>query len=311
MPIFLVKEKKLEEIKNLNFENEKAIQDIIEKNLRKVFNLKFVRSEFSLNSLRIDTLTFREETKSFVIIEYKKDKNVSVIDQGFSYLSLLLNNKADFILEYNENTGKNLRREDVDWSQSRVIFISPNFTKYQKLSIGFKDLPIELWEIKKYQNNTILLENLEPLNAMESIKSVSSSNEIVKRVNKEIKVYTEEEHLNRKREDIKDLYYKVKEGILDFGDDINIKPKKLYIGFVRDTNFVDIRIDNSKIKLWINLKKGELHDPKNMARDITKVGHWGNGDYEVSIRPDKELKYNLSYILVLIKQSYDKQDSDF
>ena len=62
-----------------------------------------MKSEFTLHNFRIDTLAFDEESKSFVIIEYKKDKSFSVVDQGYAYLSLMLNNKADFILEYNES----------------------------------------------------------------------------------------------------------------------------------------------------------------------------------------------------------------
>jgi hypothetical protein len=56
---------------------------------------------------------------------------------------LLLNNKADFILLYNE-TGEKKTLNEVDWSQSRVIFISPSFTTYQRKAIEFRDLPIEL-----------------------------------------------------------------------------------------------------------------------------------------------------------------------
>ncbi|HYJ02546.1 MAG TPA: hypothetical protein VEW92_10065 [Nitrososphaeraceae archaeon] len=59
-------------------------------------------------------------------------------------LALLLNNKAEFIL-------------NIDWTQSRIIFISPVFSTYQRKAIEFKDLPIELWEIKQYYNNIISL----------------------------------------------------------------------------------------------------------------------------------------------------------
>ncbi len=61
------------------------------------FWFDFVKSEFQLNDLRMDTLAFDKETKSFVIVEYKKSSTFSVIDQGYAYLALLLNNKADFI----------------------------------------------------------------------------------------------------------------------------------------------------------------------------------------------------------------------
>jgi hypothetical protein len=42
--------------------------------------------------LRIDTLAFDDESKGFVIIEYKKDRNFSVVDQGMAYLKFLLKN---------------------------------------------------------------------------------------------------------------------------------------------------------------------------------------------------------------------------
>ena len=52
----------------------------------------------------------------------------------------MLNNKSDFILEYNENHKHSLKRTHVDWSQSRIIFVSPSFSNYQKQSINFKDI---------------------------------------------------------------------------------------------------------------------------------------------------------------------------
>lgn len=143
MPIFQSKKGNLLRIKEIKIQYEKDLQKITEDNLLDIFGLKFVSSEFALNSFRLDTLAFDEDANSFVIIEYKRDKSFSVIDQGFSYLSLMLNNKADFILEFNEKMNKNLQRDSVDWSQSRVLFLAHSFTDYQKNSINFKNLPIE------------------------------------------------------------------------------------------------------------------------------------------------------------------------
>ena len=306
MPIFTIKQNnKLEKVKEVSFKKEKEIQRLTEQNLKEIFGLEFVNSEFALGNLRIDTLAFDNETKSFVIIEYKKEKNFSVIDQGYAYLALLLNNKADFILEYNECKNKNLKKGDVDWSQSRVIFISPQFTKYQKRAINFKDLPIELWEISKYENNTILFNQLKSPETSESITKVSPRSDIVQKVNREIKVYTEEDHLNVMPEEIVETYEELKERILNLGDNIEIRPRKRYIGFIANTNFVDIHPQKSQIKIWINLNKGELDDPKNLARDVSKIGHWGNGDYEITVKPNSDL----DYLMTLIKQSYKKHSS--
>jgi hypothetical protein len=133
MPLFSIKNDRLERVNEVSFKSErKDIQHIAELSLKEVFGYEFVKSELQLGSLRIDTLAFDNENKSFVIIEYKIDQSFSVIDQGYAYLGLLLNNKAEFILEYNEYKNQTLKRDDVDWSQSKVIFVSLKFTKYQK-----------------------------------------------------------------------------------------------------------------------------------------------------------------------------------
>ncbi len=302
MALFKINEdQSIDQIKEKPFKLEKEIQKIVETNLFKAFNLMLVKSEFALNNFRIDSLAYDQQSKSFVIVEYKNDKSFSVVDQGYAYLSLMLNNKADFILEYNENSKDNLKKSDVDWSQSRVIFIAPYFTPYQRESINFKDLPIELWEVKRYDNNTLSLEKIKTTGSTESIKTISKQNSNIENVSKEIKAYKEEDHVKYGSEEIRELYFRFKEAITNLGE-MEIKPLQDYIGFKANTNFVDIEIYKKSLKLHINLKKGELDDPKGIARDMIKKGHAGNGDYEIKVQDDE----NLEYIIDLISQSYHK-----
>lgn len=307
MPVFNLKPDGLSQIKETPFKLEREIQNLVEKNLKTLLGLEFVKSEFTITGtvqqLRIDTLAFDAKNKAFVIIEYKQDKNFSVVDQGYAYLSVMLNNKADFILEYNENCDQMLKKVDVDWSQSRVVFISQAFTPYQKEAINFKDLPIALWEIKRFSNQTISFEEIRKLNATESIKTVSAVNSAVDAVSKEVVVYTENDRLKEIPDDVLELYGQFREKIIEFGN-VEIKATKLYIAFtVNSSNFVDIAVQKKALKLWINLFKGELEDPYKLARDVANVGHHGNGDYELTIaNADK-----LDYILTLIKQSYQQK----
>tara|TARA_R100000306_G_scaffold62191_1_gene67522 strand:+ start:112 stop:1023 length:912 start_codon:yes stop_codon:yes gene_type:complete len=300
MPIFRI-DRKLEYIKEKPFRLEKEIQDLTEGNLKTIFGLDKVKSEFALNSFRIDTLAFDIEANAFVIIEYKRNQNFSVIDQGYAYLALMLNNKADFILEFNETQSRTLKRNDVDWSQSRVLFVSPKFTNYQREAINFKDLPIELWEVKRFENNTVSFDQIQKAGAQESIKTISKSDETIEKVAKEIKVYSESEHLAKASEPIEELYEKFKSSVLNF-DNIEIKPKKEYIAFVAGTNVVDVKVQKNSLKIHINLKKGELEDTKMITRDVSNIGHHGNGDYELQFKNDE----NLEYIMSLIKQSLKK-----
>ena len=283
------------------FKLEKEIQTLCEQNMNQLLNCSFVKTEFAVENFRLDSLGFDENNSSFVIIEYKRDKNFSVIDQGYAYLALMLNHKSDFILEYNETTGKNLKRTDVDWTQSKVIFIAPSFTNYQKEAIGFKDLPIELYEIKKYSNQTVSFTQVVTKSSNESIKTISKTNETFESVAKEIKVYTEEEKKEFGTQEIQELYEKLKSMILNIGDDISIKPTKLYIAFLRKTNFCDINIQKNQLKIWLNMERGKLDDSKNLTRDVSNIGHHGNGDYELNIDSDSDIEYVVS----LIRQSYN------
>lgn len=172
MPIFLIKDNRLKLIKASNFKKEDEIQGLIESSLDETFGLEFVTSQFTVKNLRIDTLAFDNRTKSFVILEYKKDKKLSMVEQGFVYLSLLLNNNADFLLKYNEE-GKSIKINEVDWAQSKVLFISPSFTKYQKGSLNLRDLPYELWEVSKYENDIVSLNRLQPLETSESLSKIA------------------------------------------------------------------------------------------------------------------------------------------
>lgn len=142
-----------------------------------------------------------------------------------------------------------MKRNDVDWSQSRVMFISPQFTKYQKQAINFRDFPIELWKISKYENNIILYNQLKSPETSESITTITSKSDIVQKVSREIKLYTEEYHLQNMPDHIKEIYDDLKERILNFGDNIEIRPRKRYIGFIANTNFIDIHLMKSNLKL--------------------------------------------------------------
>lgn len=306
MKLFSRKGDELQSIANKDFKLEKEIQQLIENNLGEIFNLEFVRSEMPISNFRIDTLAFDKENNCFVVIEYKKDRNFSVIDQGYTYMSLLLNNKADFVLEYNEQKSKSLKKNDVEWSQSKVIFIAPSFSEYQKHSVNFKDVPFELWEIKQYENAVIGLMQHKN-SSTESITNVTAGEKsVVKEVSKQIQVYTEAYHFSKSKKpnpEIEALYRQLKERILTLGE-VEVVPKGLYISFRKKKPFFDVVVYQKEgLYCLINLKKGQLNDPNGITKDVSNKGHWGNGDYSVLVKSESDL----DYIMFLIKQSYNAQ----
>ncbi|MCZ8331992.1 MAG: DUF5655 domain-containing protein [Flavobacterium sp.] len=296
MNLYNLNKTKLSQLKEKPFKLEREIQNLFEQNLTALTGLEFVKSEFTIKGKRIDTLAYDIQSNAFIIIEYKRDKNVSVVDQGFTYLSLMLENKADFVLTYNETLNRNLHSSKIDWSQTRVVFVSPSFTENQRLATNFKDIAIELWEIKRFENDIISINPIKKTKSAESIKPVTQQNEKIKSVTSEIKVYTEEDHLKGCSDEIVELYETYKNAILNLFDDVEIVPKKLYIAFKKDKNISDIVLLKKGIKIFINLKKGQLDDPKGLTKDVSTTGHWGNGDYELIVTNTDHLEYVMSLI---------------
>lgn len=304
MPIYNIDGEKLNPIKRVNFKNEKQLQRLTEKNLEELFGLKFIASEFQVNNLRIDTLAFNEETNSFVIIEYKNVKNFSVIDQGYTYLSLLLNNKAEFVLKYNLVSNTAYSKDDFDFSQTSVMFISPSYTAYQLHSVEFSDIAFELWKVVKYSNNTVLYDKVNNTDTQASIKQITKNNTTKDNVNKEIKKYTEKDTLHNKSDDIISLYDNLKELIYSNYNDIVINHLKYY--FVLKTNnkiVASASLLSKSIKTWINLKESEINDPDNRVKDVSNIGHHGVGNYEFKIESEDDFYY----FNKLFKQSYDEK----
>jgi len=302
MPLFKIDHKKLKSINEKAISLEKDLQKITEENLEKIFGLEFVKHGFGVRNFFIDTLAFDPEDKSFVIIEYKKDQSFSVVDQGFNYLSLMLNNKSDFILEYNEKMNKNLNRNDVDWSQSRVIFIAGSFTSYQQGALGFKDLPIELWEVTLYDNDIILYNHLKPPTTQESIKSIRGARGI-ERVSREIRTYDVEFHRNKASEKTKKLFDELRKRVFALAENITEHPQKFYIGYKVGSgyiNFTGIEIYKSKLQASILIPNKKLKDPKKWAKSFPKSYGWAKNLKKLVVKDMKDLPYAME----LIEQSY-------
>lgn len=296
----------LEEINEMKISKEKLLQSITEKNLSLIFGLELVCSEFTVGDYRIDSLAFNPETKSFVIIEYKRSENRSVIDQGYAYLGKMLDRKADFVLEFNSRKQMTYTTSDIDWAQSRIFFVSTAFNNYQIGSLIFNDLPISLWEVKSYEDGLISYRRIDHNRSGASIKKLAPTDPMkikVAKVAKAFIVYTEEYHKDKGNDDIVELYENIRDSILQRWS-LNVEPRKLYIAFKKKTNVVDIQIQQKQLKLTLNVPKGRLNDNMGIAKDVSGIGRWGNGDYQIQIKDDS----NIVHIVSLIEQAVNYQD---
>ncbi len=94
--------------------------------------------------------------------------------------------------------------------------------------------------------------------------------------------------------------------ILNLSPGIKREFKKLYIAYKLDTNFVDIVVQKQRLRISVNMKISEVYDPNDICRDITGLGHWGNGDIELFL----EHISDVDQVMEIIEQSYRQQTDE-
>jgi uncharacterized protein with ParB-like and HNH nuclease domain/predicted transport protein len=99
------------------------------------------------------------------------------------------------------------------------------------------------------------------------------------------------------------LFEKLDSAVMAFNPNVTRHALKQYVAYKAETNFVDVVPQKSKMTLSINVPFGDLVDPRSLARDVSKISRWGNGDYEASL--DEATDFD--YILGLVRQSYERQ----
>ena len=290
MNLFRIDGQKLAPIDETSFRLEKELQKITENNLQAVFGLEFVFSEYNLEDCYLDTLAFNPETKAFEIVEFKKETSISIMDQGQTYLNLVLNHKEKVLLDYNELRNKNLRLKDVDWTATRVKFVAPNFTRYQRGAL-YPQIPFELWEVKSYGRDVIGYERIQPPITTRTAQQIPS---LTGKAGKEIIVHIPEENIAKAPPLLRDAIRAIEERATGLGTDVEEVAGKSSISFKTEKNtFLQILI--MKDHFTVNFPHGnKLTDSRNLLR-----GRGSTGRYVIVKSADK-----ISEIEDYIKQAY-------
>lgn len=301
MALFKINGTSVKKITAKDLDLERNLQVLFEANLDELLNIAFLSHEFPTSfGGRIDTLGIDKDGAP-CIIEYKKNQNDSVINQGLSYLYWLLDHKADFEkICQNKKIGI-----EIDWDSPRVICIAESYNKFDLDTVNILPINVELWRYRIYDENILFLEpenfqkvRVSTANIVRKSKHDKEKQQIIQ------KNYSVDEHLEKAGEDIKSLFFKLREKIISLDTEIKEEPQKHYIAYKLSTNFADIEVYRNQLKIFINVKSGQLVDHDSIARDMENpkhIGHHGNGDYEVRL----ESENNLDAVFSLIKQSYD------
>ena len=248
MSLYNINNSKLEPLRKVEFNKEKDLQKLTEDNLEELFGLKFVATEFQLDNLRIDTLAYNEETKSFVIIEYKNKFDKCVIDQAKCYYKNLLDKKDSYVEKYYEIFGKD-EEVEFDFSKTRAIIIGPEFSEEQK-NRKDSDFDFELWTVSLCKYNNKMYRALYEKVDSNSKKELYFSTEDLK--------ITRCSLLDKKSDNVKRLYKDFENRLFEQFDDKFILDIRYIVDAVsikaQRKNICRLRVNKNSIKIDLYIK---------------------------------------------------------
>lgn len=291
MPIFEIEKGVTKRIKPTKFKLEKDLQKLIESNLKIIFNCEFVATEFStgnLHSGRIDTLALSEDSNP-VIIEYKKVASSELINQSLYYLHWIKDHRGDFQVAVNKSLGKDV---EIDWSDIRVICLAPEYKKYDLHAVQVMGANIELWQYKIYENGILNIEEVYRRNSTGTSNNsdTNGKNPIMVEAGKKAAItrrtanHTIEQHTENQSKKIIALFNQIREYIIELDNSIEEAAKKHYIAYKTSQNFVCLQIYKNKISLYLKLNPKEINPMPKQGRDVSEIGHYGTGDFELTIK---------------------------
>lgn len=302
MPLYQIKQQKIIQIKPSSFKTERELQKLFEENLETLLGVRFVASEFTTGDRqrgRIDSLGVDQDGTP-VIVEYKKTNKENVINQGLFYLDWLVDHKGDFTLVAQEKLGNDI---ELDWSSPRLILVAESFSEYDKYAVNRIGANIQLWTYRRYSDDFLFLESIYATTSQKASRKeeIADAKTTSEEVEDEV-IYTLDDHIKGKSEDVKILFDALKERIfaLNADGDILEKPNKIYVSYKHGKNFCEVRLQAKELKIWLDIHHTDLDDPKNLGRDVSSIGHYGTGEVETKLGNLAEL----DDVMDLIEQAY-------
>ena len=186
------------------------------------------------------------------------------------------------------------------------------FTEKRDMEGGFKKSPLQvnqgLGEFETWDEDAIKKRSEQlALEAIEVWRAPVLTTEVIERYRpKAVKTdpYTIEDHPHLASDaPMRLLFNKLRTAILELNPCVNEEFLKLYVAYKAETNFVDVIPQAKRLRLILNMEFHEIYDPRELARDITNLGQWGNGDVELGLSSSDELPY----VMGLVRQAFEKQ----
>ena len=227
--------------------------------------------------------------------------------------------------EWQESLGEEWKNIQENWlhtlgnltlTRYNAEYSDRPFAEKRDMKGGFRESPLRmnegLKELDKWDETTIRARAERLANKATTVWKGPSLSEDRKRAyllgdGEQPKNYTiEDHHYLAEGSYTRHLFEEFSREVLAIDPCVSEEFLKLYVAYKAETNFVDVVPQANRLRLSLNMRFHELHDPKGLAHDVTNIGRWGNGDVEVGLASPDELPY----VMGLVRQSYERQTGD-
>ena len=259
------------------FESEFALHTLTQKHLKELFDLELVASEKQLNKLRVDNLALNKTNCSLVIIEYKNKFDSNVLNQVQEYHDLILENKDEYL---------KLVNECVDFNNIQIMIISPQFSDEQIKNASDN---VNLWQVNLFDDGKVEYLNLK------------NSEIVTLKIDLDELKITEEKLLEDKSEEMKDLYFNLKNNILKEFKDLKIRYMVDQFSFRANDKLICVVVF-LKSSFNIYFYSDNLNNAENTV-DISSKSTGGNAKYNFKYKSNEDY----DCFLDLFKQTYEQK----
>jgi len=265
--------------------------------LEELLGVRFIQSEYrTSNGGRIDTIGI-DENNCPVIIEYKKSSNENIINQGLFYLDWLLDHKADFEVIVHKSDHK-VHLDEVEWSAPRLICVASDFSKYDQYAVNQINRNIDLLRYKFFDGDFLLLEQLTQVSQSNSGLAETKKIKTLKTKSTKSSQRTFNIHVAQLSENLSTVLSELDDFVRSLDSKIAYKELKFYAAYSLVRNFVCVEAISTQDKLLVYLKLHEEQflNSKIKYRDVSKIGHYGTGNTEFTIKTLEEVEQLKPYI---------------
>ena len=192
-----------------------------------------------------------------------------------------------------------------------MICIAPGYKKFDLHAVQMMGANIELWQYRLFENGSFYLDEIfRRSTALTGDVSAlaDGKNPVMVAAGKKAAMtratgsYTFDAHINGADGSVKDVVLDLRDYIMSLDEAVEESPKKFYVAYKVSQNFVCLEVKKNKVILYLKLDATEVKTMPTNARDVRDIGHYGTGDFELSIRTPEEAESAHEYI----KMSFER-----